>query len=70
MSLFFSLFLDDILLVWSKEGQPLMVEHVQPIWNQVFEASQELTWQAFTGQTHSNRFTRKLWHFTLDHDGK
>lgn len=37
----------DILVLWSKGGHILMVEHVQLIWNQVFEVSQELTWHIF-----------------------
>ena len=53
-----SFFRDDILVVWSKGGQTLMVEHAELIWNQVFEASQELSWQAFADQMHSS-FNKK-----------
>lgn len=65
-----SFLLDDILVVWSKGGQTLMVEYAELIWNQVFEVSQELSWQTFADQMHSSHLTRKSWHFALDHEGK
>ena len=65
-----SFLLDDILVVWSKGGQTLMVEYAELIWNQVFEVSQELCWQTFVDQMHSSHLTRKSWHFALGHEGK